>query len=570
MTSLGLYKRWLSTFALIAALSTLTTCYDPNVLDGQFTCSASDQRCPAGFICDLGSNLCVRPGNERDAAVFIPDGFCAPTCALCCQGTCCNAGEICAPEPMVSCCAPTTPDVPDDDFLDRNCDGIVGDIQDAVFVDPTDGDDLADGSMATPKKHLGGAQGALAAAITLNRHQILLASGTLNESSTLDFPEHIGGLGYGIFGGYSNTWIRNQTNPSPQIEGAAMAVRFSQLQSAVIWDRVDVAATTGVGSGGSSYGMFIVSSADRLTVRHSLIKARAGAGGASGAAGTSVPNGPPGSASSGSCSCSSPATPCPFNCTSCTAAPGGAAPTCLAGAGFAGGAAGCPSHSGQHGAGPASGTEGAPGTDHAIIPSHPAGYPGRAGTAGNPGNGGASLGQILLGGYVGADGSSGTSNGSNGSGGGGATDIGLILCSGACPGSFPAITGSGGAGGCGGRPGMGGRGGGASVAVYLWDSSPTFVSTSFYSANGGTGGQGGLGSFGQGGAGGNSTYSGGKGGNGGQGGRGGGGGGGPSFGLMKNNASTPTLQDPVWNIGQGGVGGAGGNTGANGLSGNTN
>jgi hypothetical protein len=157
--------------------------------------------------------------------------------------------------------------------------------------------------------------------------------------------------------------------------------------------------------------------------------------------------------------------------------------------------------------------------------------------------------------------------GSGGGGGGG----GANLCtgqSGMC----------GGGGGSGGFPSMqggsGGSGGGASIAVLLDHSTPTFVDCAFVSGNGGEGGAGGTGGAGgQGGSGGeggvyvNPSGAGGSGGRGGPGGRGGssgggqGGAGGPSWCVVRGTQSQPVV------VGGSFAFGAGGKQGVNGVSG---
>jgi len=129
--------------------------------------------------------------------------------------------------------------------------------------------------------------------------------------------------------------------------------------------------------------------------------------------------------------------------------------------------------------------------------------------------------------------------------------------------------GGGGGGGQGGFRGTGGRGGYGSFAVYLYQSSPTFIGCYFEADQGGTGSIGGDGGVGgNGGNGGNGPNAcsaevggGGDGGNGGKGGGGGGGGGGPggpSYCVYRAGGSNPSVQTPQYNTGSGGAGGLGG------------
>ena len=170
-------------------------------------------------------------------------------------------------------------------------------------------------------------------------------------------------------------------------------------------------------------------------------------------------------------------------------------------------------------------------------------------------------------GRVGQDG-----GGGGGGGGGGAS----ILITAAISGGGG---GGGGSGGQGGDPGTGGTDGGASIAVYLYAASPTFVGSEFFSSNGGNGGNGGSGrrgGTGGAGAGGGrgqgvqntgtaASGDGGSGGDGGQGGGGGGGGGGhggPSWCVVRSNSSVYVDGgNNTFTLGTGGSAGAGGLSG---------
>jgi len=244
--------------------------------------------------------------------------------------------------------------------------------------------------------------------------------------------------------------------------------------------------------------------------------------------------------------------------------------------GIAGASGGCGGPSGGNGGGP---------SNNGPFSCADSGNNGGNGFVGQPGlngNGGtlASNGGLATGaGWQPLNSNAGTSgaNGRGGSGGGGGGGYGGVICNdGGGNGG-----GGGGAGGLGGTGGLGGGGGYGSLAVYLWNSSPTFDSCSFTTANGGNGGNGGFG--GSGGPGGGPGFgatncladvgrggNGGAGGQGGLGGQGGGGPGGPSFGVYNAGASVANLVGAVFNIGSGGNGGLGGNLGLAGLSGNTN
>jgi len=230
------------------------------------------------------------------------------------------------------------------------------------------------------------------------------------------------------------------------------------------------------------------------------------------------------------------------------------------------------------------------------------GNPGSPGVAGNPGGAGShaqpspdeNKGGIGSGieqwvPFVSNTGQTGVpGTGGSGGGGGGGEDA---FC---CDDGGGNGGGGGGGPGAGGGGGLGGQGGYGSFAVFLFESSPTFVDCYFATGSGGNGGAGGNGGNagigGSGGLGGTGATSeigaGGNGGSGADGGRGGGGAGGaggPSYGVYKAvggsiELSTPDLQSPTYAVGSpggGGLGGTGSSTGRAGggepgLSGNTN
>jgi Putative metal-binding motif len=167
-----------------------------------------------------------------------------------------------------------------------------------------------------------------------------------------------------------------------------------------------------------------------------------------------------------------------------------------------------------------------------------------------------------------------------GGGGGGGGEYGFFTaqdCGGdhpcECPCTFYPGGGGGGGGGLGGAGGQGGQPGGASVAVYLSDSTAAISGSTLAGGQGGAGGDGGLGgSGGPGGlgglggrGGGGIGASGGPGGDGapgGRGGPGGGGAGGPSAGLLTAGSSRYVLRDGTTTTA--GPAGAGGHVGGGG------
>jgi hypothetical protein len=194
------------------------------------------------------------------------------------------------------------------------------------------------------------------------------------------------------------------------------------------------------------------------------------------------------------------------------------------------------------------------------------GQNGCVGASGTNGSAVSSSGSLVSGNWAPASGLLGTSGANGGGGAGGGGGGGGI--NGICNADRGGGGGGGGGGGHGGNLGSGGLGGGASFAVLLYNSSPTFTSCRFTSGNGGAGGNGGNGSAGgaggargAGGSGAEDAAAGGQGGLGGAGGAAGGGSGGPggpSICVALGGTSSPTITSPTYVVGFPGNGGGGG------------
>jgi hypothetical protein len=438
--------------------------------------------------------------------------------------------------PDLTCVKSPDEDLPDDQGLDTNCDGIDGDINLAIFASPQ-GDDANLGTMESPVKTIGKA---LQLAQQQQKHGVYLSTGTYNESVTLV-------AGIGIYGGYdaTNKWIRLKSNVST-ISGGPTAITASNIakETHVDWVTIRSAVgTTGTGAniaGGSSYGVFAVNSSGPIHLRGDTIVAGNGGNGATGTNGAAVVTGTGNNLNgnggngvngvSGGSNGGYGGTPGPSAC------------------GLPGGTGGSGSRGNDGGSGTAGannpGSGGAGGGAASVCFAN--GGTGGTGRSGNNGNNGAigsqaaPTGTALSGGFVpasggsGTAGSNGTAGGGGGAGGGGVSDV---FCSADTGGGG----GGGGAGGCAGNIGSGGGGGGASVGVYSYSSSIVVFNTGISTGKGGDGGNGGNGSAGSaGGAGGapgakaDDAGAGGPGGSGGKGGdagAGSGGTGGPSYGI---------------------------------------
>jgi len=442
-------------------------------------------------------------------------------------------------------------DVPDG--VDRNCDGIDGDINGAIFVSPL-GSDANAGTIASPMRNL---QPAIARAQSQGR-DVYVAAGNYTQG-TLTLAN-----GVSIYGGFATDWSRGPGNQSSIIHngsivnGRVVGVQGNNISVVTTIDRMTIQTPNITGlSGVDNYGFHCVS-CPGLRLRNSTINTGSGSpglnggSGSNGSSGTNGLNGVQG------------------HCDSNVSAPGGAggSSTCSraggnGGAGRYGDNAGWAGGTGQIGTSGGSGgpKNGCSGSGHGQDGSN-----GSTGVNGSNGSGG--VGGSFSGSYWstsnGGSGTSGTSGNGGGGGGGGGGQGGTWCLNGTGSGG-----GGGGAGGCGGSAGIGGGGGGGSFGLFLVNSTGAQLSGNTISAGaGGRGGNGGAGGcpgaggtrglgasictseVGRGGHGGN-------GGNGGRGGHGAGGAGGPSYGVYRLNTSVSTAGNSV-SHGGAGAGGTGG------------
>jgi protein-disulfide isomerase len=468
-----------------------------------------------------------------------------------------------------ACTYQSSTDIPDEGFVDANCDGIDGNVSSAVFVATTGNDSWA-GTREQPVMTI---SRALLLASANGKTQVLVSAGTYSEVVDLR-------TGVGVFGGYSavDNWTRSASYETV-IQGGVVndvtggrvtGVDGRNLSVTTIVDRVTINTTGFSGGGKTSYGVYC-SACSGVVLSNVTIYAANGKGGSSGYNGSlGAGGGTGGTGGAGSCD----------NNTSPVAGGGGGSSTCgrtggAGGAGMYGTTSGTTGSNGVGGAlGGAGGSSGNPGGDGAE------GAQGANGVNGSNGSGGS--GGFISSGYWqphngGSGASGGHAGGGGGGGGGGGQSCTLFCVKGTGNGG-----GGGGGGGCGGTQGGGGYGGGGSFGIFLVDSTGFQLVNSFVqSGNGGAGGSGGSGGFGGGpggpglpsvqcsgevGVGGN----GGIGGQGGRGGHGGGGAGGPSWAVYRVNTSL-TVTGNTLTHGTGGAGGGSeGNPGVAGASGTVN
>ncbi len=490
-------------------------------------------------------------------------------------------------------------------YVDENCDGIDGVLQDAIFVSATAAAG-GNGSRTAPLATL--TQG-LQAMQAQGKRYVLVAQGLYRENVRL-FE------GAQLFGGYSSDFFKRDpqvhsvqlvgVQPSASalaalhVEGLGAGATQTVVSGFTIigWD-VTTAPADGV-SGDPSIAVFLKDVGPGFVLQSNDVVAGRGGSGGRGTTGIQGFGRQASAALSGARGIDSEFFPS-SSCSGGTQRAGGAAglnPQCGAGSGAAGASVVCPSYAFVNHAGvqqafvapPPNPRNGRGGWDwsfdmlsgfscsHVTESGFPTsiqqhdGEDGRPGADGSGGTGGsgaplsARFGSVAAGRWVSAPvvaTAGGAGLVAEGGGGGGAGGGVAQFVMGGCQAwEIGATGGGGGAGGCGGSGGLAGGAGGASIAVLLTFTSrtsvlPTVLATRVQRSVGGNGGGGGFG--GAGGLGGAAGFGGlaarwsssvggkgGEGGNGGPGGGGGGGAGGPSFGVLTFNldgasALTPNL-----------------------------
>lgn len=537
--------------------------------------------CAVGATCPEGYSCLEVPLGEGSAEQCLPE---AGVCADCwdpdgdsyglgaaCLGPDCDEGN-----PDVY---PAAEDLPDMGFTDTNCDGIDGDLADAVFV--SNAGVMSSESCSKDEPCLTIDKG-LAAAADLGRHQILVQAGIHEELVSLENDD----AGVGIYGGYDATWARGPADEEP-FATVVIAPEFLETGPTVIVQATEVSFQNLVLEGLDASGLFpdsnqgstsCVVHAEESTLSFqgvTFIQGDGAAGGA-GASGVDAPQTPAASGAEGlhrlywSLLCGQPAQAGGAGGTGCQ--PGGA--------GGEGGFWSCAAPepelleawAGEDGAG-GSGEGGGAGGNGGELQYGAWGEAGVLGQDGAKGAGGAGgAGAVYLDGrYLGDEGNPGALGEQGGGGGGGGGQAVLVL-----PPATHAIHGAGGGGGGGGgcraeAPGGGGGGGGASLGIMATECSLTVQGCVFQRGGGGAGGGGGPGALGQpGGAGGSGGIdgntlevcggNGGDGGDGGSSGGGGGGAGGPAFGIVLSGMTPDDFVqvDNTFLDGAGGSGGPGG------------
>jgi hypothetical protein len=462
---------------------------------------------------------------------------------------------------------PGAVDKPDAASEDTNCDGVDGDVNNAIFVDAATGQNTAAGTRDFPLQTIAAG---IAKAVTDHKSDVYVTARTYTESLALH-------TGVSVYGGYLPGFggVRSATQPTT-ITGVGSAAAVADGATGVVLQFLNLQGAA-QGLGGSSYGLQVVNGA-KVALDHVTV--------AGGAAGAGVSGGTPAPAANGGNGSRG-------NDGSCGGGGGGGGAGIGANNGGGGGTGGFGNNAGGSGGAGlplfSVGTGGGGGGgDSEVGNSQGGGGSGghagsSGGTGGNAGLPALSLDLATAAGWIGAPGivgnpgGAGTGGGGGGGGGGANSNFGPAVNYNAGGGGG----GSGGAGGSGGGGGLGGASGAGSFGVYVFNGSVVARDSSLKGGAGGAGGNGGIGGGGGGGGigggGGNGASggagsgcgdggafnahggnggSGGAGGSGGSGGSGSGGTGGPSAGVFRSGpGSSFSMRNTTQTAGAGGVGG---------------
>ncbi len=578
--------------------------------DGRYS---DDENCGA---CGNNCRLIVFPGGAGSCNTFADPPRCSLTCGENCFDLNANPADGC------ECCDPVPTDFPDPLGFDANCDGVDGEVDNAIFV-AKDGDDANPGTLRQPKRTV---QAGLQTALAETKRDVYVATGVYEERIQLV-------AGVGLYGGYSADFrVRDALRyevailgpaPTAELPGAVNALDLTGgAAGSVVFDGFSVYGFASRTSGASSYALYLRNVDASLRVSHNRVHAGRGGPGARGRDGEDGADGLPGQPGRDALDLITEYGVSEHDCQAEHHSAGGAPGifSCGDGAvdtsGGRGGNRVCPTWAveGDSTAAPTpeergvdgasgGGLGGEPGWDvyhqayqcvgyatYGIVEGRDGGD-GSHGEAGVPGAGcEAGDGQVQGGLWwpgLAQDGTSGLHGRGGGGGGSGAGAYVHTSCFSKGYGydNLGGSGGGGGSGGCGGTAGSAGTGGGGAFALFLaWDAAPaelpTLAENVLYGGVGGPGGDGGNGgtggSAGPGALGGRGgglvepvtptypAFKGGKGGNGGNGGHGAGGGGGcggPTYGIYA--ALPPGVAAPMeWTQGNAfeslGEGGAGG------------
>ncbi|KYF51587.1 PE-PGRS family protein, partial [Sorangium cellulosum] len=317
-------------------------------------------------------------------------------------------------------CTPTSTseDPIDGDFVDANCDGGDGLVEQCVYVSAGTGDDANPGTRNAPVQ-------TIATAIQVAQEGAVPAvclSGELYEEAVTVVS------GISIYGGFDHNdpdfKFRRSPSVTTTVRATGTVFYARSIEQPTHIEGITIEALRSPSPGSSTYGVRLGGGLAELYVRYNQIDVEDGQKGADGTHGAahSAGTAPAGNAGEEGCDYCEDAT---------MGGSGGPAPTCAE----PGGRGGIGGHNKGHGAAGSPGSRGAAGGAGGVAAGvcYTDSAPGRNGAAGatgaqgTPGTGGASLGSIASGVYRPANGTNGQ-NGANGGGGGGAGGGGGGAC----------------------------------------------------------------------------------------------------------------------------------------------
>jgi len=251
---------------------------------GAELCNHADDDCDGDV--DEDFDLTSDPDNcgECDMVCIYAHGV--PGCrGSRCELEGCDAGHVdldLVPDNGCECTIRDEHDEPDPGFEDLNCDGVDGDVDEAVFVAP----DGVDGDPGTPRRPVR----TLARAIQLSLaaqpfRYVIAAEGVFPETLTLQ-------AGVRIHGGYLRAalWAR-LAGSETVVAGGTKGTIADGLDGPVLLDRLTLRSADAGAAGGSSYALWVRNSGNHLTLQECRLEAGAGAVGQGGGPGA---GGPPG------------------------------------------------------------------------------------------------------------------------------------------------------------------------------------------------------------------------------------------------------------------------------------
>ncbi|MCB9729539.1 MAG: hypothetical protein H6744_08515 [Deltaproteobacteria bacterium] len=475
----------------------------PNPALPEYTCNGSQQCTADGWgACALPDDVCDGLDNDCDGkideafkdatgayttvqhcggcnisclALSVPnaDASCStsgpvPTCSFTCKG---GYEDVDGLSDNGCECLPQAGDDLAGDGVDSNCDGIDGDLNQAIFV-AKDGDDGASGSRDEPMLTI---SAALSRAFQSGKRDVYVATGVYSENVVLI-------EGIGLFGGYASDFFRHNTltfetaiigqTPTLSAPGAVTAVGLGAAGAAepTILDGFTVFGANAANvAGANSYAIYLRNAGPRVEVRNNRIFGGAGGNGAAGQSGSDGLDGPPGVPGVGVKDVGKYGAGNVRVCTDgadASVAGAGGERTCADGAvlnGGTGGAGLCPvygsapasSENGAPGAGASAGTGGFAGWDSVFdtavacgtcgIPPDNQPYLASFGTSGASGSDGpagpgctSASGVVVAGQWVGGSGGDGGASTHGSGGGGGGAGSGVEVLGSGCGAGTPA------------------------------------------------------------------------------------------------------------------------------------